>query len=537
MKKLIIAISIITFAQVSRGDTEKLIASKIKEATVYLRGAEIQRTANVQIGSGITELIFEDLSTTIDPNTIEVSGMGGIVVQSATFRTNYIRRGKEDPRIISIRDSIDLLSDNLDLIRAQKFAYQEEQKLIIENRKIGGEETGLSIAELQKASDFFRTRLAETNKMIARFGKQDKEINQDITRLNNQLRELNAQKNKPTGEIVVKVSAKKAGSASLKLKYYLYQAGWSPLYDLRVDDINSNANLMYKANVWQNSGKSWDNIQLTLSTGNPSRAGNAPQLVPWRLSFYEQIVRPQYRKYKSAPASAQYMMDGVAEKESMSYDDEIETVADYTQVTESALATKFEISLPYTIPSNNKRQLVDIQNYTMPAKYEHLAIPKMNLDAFLLARVSGWEDYQLLSGPVNIFFENSYVGKSHLNVQATEDTLNFSLGRDQGVIVKRDRLRDFEEKRIFGTKKRESFVYELTVRNTKSAAISIDLFDQIPISSNEDIKVVVEETGVAHYNKNTGELKWKLDLAPSSSKKVKFSFYVEYPEDKKLADL
>ena len=52
-----------------------------------------------------------------------------------------------------------------------------------------------------------------------------------------------------------------------------------------------------------------------------------------------------------------------------------------------------------------------------PATYQYYVTPKLDRDAFLTAQVTNWEQYNLLSGEANLFFEGTYLGKTYLNTQ------------------------------------------------------------------------------------------------------------------------
>ena len=101
-----------------------------------------------------------------------------------------------------------------------------------------------------------------------------------------------------------------------------------------------------------------------------------------------------------------------------------------TQV-ENATSVEFKIEIPYSIPTSGKQYTVDIKEHDLPAYYEYYCAPKLDKDAFLTAQVTGWDELNLLSGEAKLFFEGTYLGKSLLDVQNVEDTLDISLGRDK----------------------------------------------------------------------------------------------------------
>src|SRR5204862_4822112 len=130
----------------------------------------------------------------------------------------------------------------------------------------------------------------------------------------------------------------------------------------------------------------------------------------------------------------------------------------------TSLNTEFDIALPYSVNSSNKPTLVDIRNYEMKADYQYSVAPKLDADAFLMARATGWEEFSLLPGEANVFFEGTFVGKSFIDPNNIKDTLSISLGRDKRIVVKREKLKDFSSRKLIGTNQKESYAYEISVR-------------------------------------------------------------------------
>jgi uncharacterized protein (TIGR02231 family) len=292
--------------------------------------------------------------------------------------------------------------------------------------------------------------------------------------------------------------------------------------------------LYYNAKVFQNTGEDWEKVSMKLSTANPQQRGEKPVLQPWFIDFEQPVVAlRQYNlmgndvKMKSAAPEA--AMEKVEEAEPLAL-----TAASMTEVTESQTNFEFNIRIPYDIPSDNKQYTINIQETTLPAVYEYFCAPKLDREAFLVARITGWEDLNLLSGEINLFFEGTYVGKSSLNLRNTTDTLDLSLGRDKGIVVTRVKMKDFTEQKAIGSNIRETRAWEITVRNSKKQALNLRLEDQFPVSMNKDISLEPQEYSGGTYDKETGRIVWKMKLEPSEEKKLRLSFGIKYPKDKKV---
>lgn len=195
----------------------------------------------------------------------------------------------------------------------------------------------------------------------------------------------------------------------------------------------------------------------------------------------------------------------------------------------------FELDRPYTVLNDGKVYTVDLATHHVPTTYEYYAVPKIEKAAYLTAKISDWQDLNLLDGEVNLFFEGTYLGKSILELEKAGDTLKISLGKDRGIVVERKRLTDFRSKTFFGNSTTESRTYEFAIRNNKSTPINMLLQDQFPISTNDDIEVDETSNGGAEVEKETKILSWKLEIPERTEIKRQFGFQIKYPRGQMVA--
>ena len=79
--------------------------------------------------------------------------------------------------------------------------------------------------------------------------------------------------------------------------------------------------------------------------------------------------------------------------------------------------------------------------------------------------------------------------------------------------------------------KKEIVSYECLIRNNLPTNIEVEVLDQVPVSKNKSIKVVLEEKSNAEYTENTGLLKWTVPVEAGKSNTVKFSYELKYPKE------
>ncbi len=547
------------------GNDIKVTDSKISLVRIYTRGALVTREANVDIETGVTQLTFENLPSSIDKQSITLTASGDMVILSVNYELSYLKEEQKTKEQKKMEDSLEWVNGELDKMSNLNSVYTEEQSMILSNKTIKGDNVVLTADNIQEVADFYRVRLTELKSRMLEISNEIKKLRKEQTRFTNQLSELKATHNKPTSVIKVSVSSTTRMKSNLVLSYFIRSAGWSPIYDIRAKDISSPIQLNCKAEVYQNSGEDWTDVHIKLSTGNPNLSGSRPNLNTWYLNYAFQpyvynvngvsntrTITEVTAAEQKAPMDNLSQLDQeitLEEKEKNSKDGDNDGVAkgefsknqqstaNYITASKNQLVTDFDIALPYSVPSDGKVYSIDVQNSNLKADYYYLAVPKKDRDAFLQARVSGWESLNLLSGTAHVYFENSFVGNTYLNMEITTDTLEISLGRDKRIVVERENVKEISGSQFLGNNRVRTMAYEITVRNTKQDSIKIVIEDQIPISNDKDIDVKVIDKSDAEYNDKTGKLIWKFPIAPAETKKKKFSFSVKYNKNQTVSGL
>ena len=514
-----------------------VVASAISQVTIFLKGAEIQREGVVNLQAGAQQLIFENLPQDINPRSIQVSGTGNFTILGVSHRLNYLKPAEKTKEIINLETSLKALEEKIELQQALYNNLNAEEIMLGANQSIGGQQTGVKISELKEFADFFRTRLDDLIKRKLEINTEIQKLTKEIGAINNQLHAFRSVPQKPTSVIIVEVTAAANTEAKLTVNYLVFNAGWSPSYDLRVSDINNPVELTYKANVYQHTGEEWKNVKPVFSTANPTINNAKPVLNPWFLSFYQAPAVSNYQSFNSS--------NRMMKKEVKMMHDEVDcceimedakivasTSAQSTTVHESQTSVEFVIDIPYTVDGNGQSQAVELAKYSLPAIYEYYAVRKLEKDVFLLAKITGWEKLNLLSGVTNVFFEGKYVGESNIETRQTDDTLALSLGRDKNITITRIRKKDFSEKQFLGSTITETREWDLTVHNKKKQTITIIVEDQIPVSTEKEIKVETLNISGAEMDKETGKLSWKCLLEPTESKNMNVKYTVKYPKNR-----
>jgi uncharacterized protein (TIGR02231 family) len=534
MKKLLF-ISILLSASIISvsADTEKEIKSGISQVTVYPDRAQLNHEASFDILPGKTILKLTGLSPYIDAQSIQVKGIGEFTILSVNLQNNYLQNLEDLPEVKSIRGQIEALQLKIEDEKAAINTLDEKYSFLVANKAILVKETTFSIDQFKTLMDLYTANIEQVTGTKLKKSRLIKDYEKQLAALLQQIADKTGKQQLPSGEISVAVTSEKPVTGKMTFTYVVMNAGWYPSYDIRVDDINKPVVIFYKANVFQNSGVEWKNVRLSFSNATPWVAGDVPILYPWFIDFYV----PVSMYYKSSASGAVRSQAPMMKEMAADKKEEINEVAAAPVIVEKKvgeMSVTFDVAVPYTILSDGKIQTIEIQRTTTPADYKYVTVPKMSTLAYLTGNIIDWAKQSLLSGEATLYFENTFVGKSYLNVNQLTDTLTISLGTDNSIIIKREKRKDYTSKKIIGTNKTEIYSFLITLRNNKSNPIKITVNDQMPVSSNSSIIVEPVQLSGGYLNNETGSVKWDLELKPQEKKELVMTYSVKYPKNQNI---
>ncbi len=537
---LLLFISVVTgsFAQ-----SPRIFNSQLESVTVYSLGAELNHKARVSLPVGSSEIILNNLANTIDESSIQVSIPSGVTILSTSFSRDFLKNENKSPAYIKVEDSLEIATRELNKVQNKRIVEENLLILLDKNQAIGGVNTGVNVGELVKLADYYKSKQLELRNNIFSFKEAEAIQQKRIARMQKQLQELSHDKTGTTGQIVLQVMATTAGTADFNVSYLSPNAAWIAFYDLRAENTSSPLKIVYKANVTQSTGLDWKKVKLSLSTGNPSQNGTAPLLSAWFLQFgdpqYAYLNKKQAYQNRIQSMTESAQITGAIALSEVALTNSLQGKVEGVAMTQhqNMLNASFDIEIPYDIASNSKPHSVTLKEFTQPASFKYYGVPKVDGDAFLMAEITNYDKLNLLPGEANLIFENSYVGKSFLNPNATADTLNLSMGRDKKIIIKREKVAEQTGVRFIGNSKKQTFTYEIRLRNGKKEAVSLLLKDQYPVSTDKDMEVELLTADGAVINKETGVLTWKLNLNPGAAETIRISYSIKYPKDRNIVNL
>jgi uncharacterized protein (TIGR02231 family) len=387
---------------------------------------------------------------------------------------------------------------------------------------------------------FVAQELGRAQEGLHQLAARRRELAKQLDRLRNQLDSLRASRGRERYTATLKVEATAAGVLTVDLAYVVSNAGWQPLYDVRLD--GNAIELTYLGQVTQRTGEDWTDVSLTLSTARPALAAVLPELKPWYISAYQPpppspaafrpaVMGMAVQARAAAPAPA---MAGAGVEEAQPVEMEAVTAS----VESTGTSVTFRLPQKVNIPTDGEPVKVTVATTGLEPRLDYVTTPKLAEFAFRRATVKNAGDLLLLPGPVSLFVEGDYIGSTPLKLTAPGKEFELYLGVDDRVYVKRELKAREVDKKLLQDKRRLHYAYEIEVRNLRADKITLEIHDQLPVPRHEFIKVKLESADPKLAEQTElNELTWKLSLEPGATQFVRFDFSIEHPRDMTVTGL
>lgn len=517
------------------------VDSRVAEVTVYGDRALVTRRTEVDLPAGETSLVFTDLPAATDPASLQVSGKGAFTLRDVRLVT------RQKSRDVSVRlkalederrgydDALSIENDRIKEAEAERQFLADMVKRLTSSA--GSSETlPLDTAAWAKMLDFHRGRNEAVNATLRAANRNVQALRLDIDRLNREIRALGPESRLSVLEAEVVLEASAAIKAQIDVSYIVAGPSWKPDYILRANSEAATISVHYRAMVRQNTGENWKDASVRLSTARPQLGGTMPTLRPWRIDVYK--PEPVYkssaktsREGMAAPSPAIMasgaMADELVSAPEMEYSESIAETG--------ATAVVFSIPGATSIDSDNRDRTVSIALLDIPVVYSYAALPKLSPYAYFKAKATNSSNYPLLPGITHVYVDGGYMADASLGSVPSGGEFDADLGIDESITVERKLKRKFDETSGFMSKKtKTTWEYVISVKNVKRQGITLSVYDQLPISGNEQIVVRPKEP---EYTKDSPGLKktdgetlvWTFPLTPGQEVSLPLSFSVEYP--------
>ncbi|MSR77754.1 MAG: mucoidy inhibitor MuiA family protein [Candidatus Omnitrophica bacterium] len=530
--------------------------STIKEVVVFAGQAEVTRQAEVSLEPGTYEIVLANLPGSVEEDSIRVTGEGSAKVKlyDARLITQELVESASE-KIRDLERKIEALKDQVRAQEELKSSLADRRKFINAIEVSSPQQAGKDlitrqplVEDVQKIYSFVGQELVTLSAKTIQADTEIRELNRKIDALSRELEKLQTGGGKQKVSIEVNLEAETAGKFLLDVIYRLPGANWETVYDARADLEKNQVDLVSYALIRQNTGEEWQDVTVHLSTANPSLYGRMPEIQPWvlkksesesrRAQGYGLLQREMAAKSEFKILSEKADVDNLDNRFAPASAPSFEAAQATAAVQGKGPVVHFVLPKKETIHSDGQPRKSAITSQTFKSDFVREITPRLSSYAYLSAKVQNQSDNSLLAGSVQIFLDGKYVGKSALNFVGVGEEISLFLGVDEQIHVEQKELKRKVDVSLLpglrGKMKSIDFSYLNTIKNYSGKDVEVILFDQVPVSQHDEIKVeqITYEPAPAEGDpEKPGVQKWKIKVTPAQKTTVKLSYRVRYPED------
>lgn len=502
----------------------------IKQATVFLQGAKVFGSTNVNLQKGRNMVRIINLPNNLDENTYKINLEKSTTLLSITPQSNFLKTDELSEGEKKLNDEKKKLQRQVNLLNIQIKNLSGEQNIINDNLKVSTNDKSTPQEQLIKLTEFYRKRMLEIDNQVFLLNEQKSVLDESIAKLNQQSTEEQTHKNTNRKELLLEILADNETNLNLGVSYIVADAGWVPSYDLRSESVKKPLEMVYKGKIYQKTGQDWKNIKLFVSTYRPSYNQDRPILSPLYVAEYtphnplKEIGGYALQQKAAAVNAYQMRADEVVAPSQIPI----------ASVSDNQMNVLYELNYNQTILSQEKEQYVILDKKQIDATYKYHTVPKLNNQVFLMAFVKNWQHLNLINGEANIYFEDNYIGKTNITSNYVKDEFPISLGVDERITVKRIQLQDKTSQKAMNSNKWETESYQISIRNNTKETIELEVLDQLPISENSKIQIKSTDLGGGSFDEKIGSILWNKNIGSGNTEKINFSYEVKYPKEMQI---
>lgn len=534
---------------------QKPVKAKIEKVTVFPSGALIEKSVQVGLKSGDNEFIFQANSPYLLSNSLQFEASDAFIITDLTFVEGFRESGgsfkqtlpeKERSYYTALCDTIERLQALLQQAGAKKTVLQREAAALAAMKPISQPQSVDSVPKFKAAFDFYEQKMQEITKSEIANDKEIRQYSEELKRNERLLSNFHIRypENKTSNgekELWVKANIyceKDVAATTLRYSYLCNNAYWFPIYDIKLSSDKDAIRFVLKANFYQNTGEDWNDVVLTFSSEGTNDNPFLAELSPYRLFNNAVVPQAAPRQLRMAKSNAVAEMntadaEGIAEEDMAVAD--VVLASNYTAMTvgtNTLFGKEYTLGRRHSVRSEAAMKTVPLKTDDSKVDYKYMVKPKISPKAYLQALVANWQELEPVDAEANVYFDNKYTSTSSVNPSFTQsDTMRLQLGTDKRISVSRKVNRTTPSKASLLSKEMETMVeINLQIKNNNLKDVDLTIEDQIPISSDGEIKIQTVDLQGAEHEPLTGKLSWKRTLKAGENLNLKVKYSVRYPK-------
>jgi uncharacterized protein (TIGR02231 family) len=513
----------------------------ITAVTVFQDGARVVRSGVVSVPPGPFPVIIGNLPACVDPASVRLAVQG----RDLALLNVEVRRGYGvDPlrdETARLRSEVERCGDEVQALADEDAAEQTRLGFLGSLSEAAATALARAVSfgrashdDLSRMADLLSADTASALQRRREIKARRRTAQRDLEAAEHRLAaaEQRADRQVEFVEVAAILEASAATQAEVELSYHVSGATWRPLYDLGLN--SERLAVTYLAEITQQTGEDWPEVELALSTTRRGLHQTLPELHPWYIGRAVTVRRPtptaglrlragQLGDEAAPGAVAADAFGGISESEP----EAAQFVAD---AGETGVGLVYRVARPLTVPADGGPHQTMVARFELDASLDYLAVPALALEAYLRARVTNNSPLLLLPGPARVFHDMQFVGQTLLETVAAGEEFDVRLGVDDQIRVERELRRRNTSKAVIGGTRTIDIGYEITVQNHRAGTARVSVRDHIPVSTDGEIKVRSREATPNPAEQNDlGELVWDLSLEGGQAATIRYRFTVEHP--------
>lgn len=491
----------------------------IKEAQIYRSGCTVTRKGTVHLSAGENKVRIAGLSSTAFTDTMQLRFDPSV----AAFAVHVIAKEDEEKEAGNIKERISEIREEVETLKAQAEMWRDTAGI--------SKMSGISVSEIESFITAYPSRIKAINKEIH-------DLEKELRKLNKELNEAADRDCRPLISAILKTEAE--GDYPFELVYQETSAYWNSQYEIHTDGESGPVEIRVKAEIRQNTKEDWKQVKIALRTGNPVYSASLPVLKPVFLDFSQpRVINTSMRKgmlMSAAMGSVSPMAESAIADSALSGDTAslARVEMEEAEVSSTDTMTEYQLGSLYDIANGSDGLNVDLQSFRLDGKYVIKAVPKKDIRAYLLAEVRTADLPMVIHGSASVYLNGVYTGTAMIDPDYSKETYAIALGTQEKVTLTRDEKKKKSSAQLIGNKQSSVYECDIQITNGKDVPVKLSVADQVPVSTNDSITVEIISVDGAVHHKDTGELKWELDLRPQEIRKLHTEYKVTWPKDRPL---
>ncbi|MBK8901368.1 MAG: mucoidy inhibitor MuiA family protein [Anaerolineaceae bacterium] len=520
----------------------------VRDVTVYPDRARVTGVGGCEVENGRHRLIIPNLPLTMETNSVRVGGSGSARVR--LLGVEVTRQFFEQAPETAVRDleaQIEEVQDALRALEDQKAGWQAHGTYLDGIRQATAEfAKGLSrgkttVDDQQEVIAFLQEQDAAMRTAVRELDQQQRELMRRLQKLQQELKQIRSNKPPQQFQALVEIEVVESGRFQPEISYVVNQAGWQPLYDIRLVAENGRTTLEinYLAEITQRTGQAWSGVKLAVSTARPALNQQLPRIDPWFIREY-QPPQPRQLVRAAAPAPQAAKMEMMMVADAAPADEALGIVAETVtaEVQSEGTAVTFTAPGSTDIPNDGSPHKTILQQIRLEPKLDYLTIPKYHDTAFRRAKVKYDQPGPLLPGSASLFVGAEYIGQTHIDFTAQGDEVELLLGVEDRITVERKLARRDVDKKLLRDQRELRYGYTIEVKNLLPTEATVVVKDHIPVSRHEQIKVKLDSVRPQPAEQTElNLLEWQLTLSGGGKQTIQYEYVVDHPRSLQVVGL